>query len=177
MKLTVTVFIACLWIGACGSAKSGTVKGLVAIKGSSELFAEVVLEDGTKVVAFPKVFSTTEDGGSKWELVRKGQKVEVEQHQEANSLAKWKIVRITAQPSPFWGRIGITHRDLPGGHSAHEVILEDGTKIEAELERPTFLMPGTVVEVADTGGKYWKILNVLPPANSSTPIPLPFGNP
>lgn len=93
------ILLLCLLLSACSSLtkKTGTAKGLVMESTSREMFAQIKLDDGTEIVAFPKVFSTPEGGGTQWKLVDKGQRVEVEPIEEANaknSSAKWKIVRV-----------------------------------------------------------------------------------
>lgn len=179
ISLVVAALWFCIFLAACGSnTKQGTVKGLVMIQGKSELMASVVLDDKTEVIAFPKVYSTPEGGGTKWELVKKGQRVEIEPHKEANSAAEWKIVRILEPPPEKWtGRIGTYHRDIEGGRSVHEVILDDGTKIEAEHDsRSEMLGWRTRVEVVE-GGRYWKIVKVFPPEDVRTPMPMPFSSP
>lgn len=99
MKLTRLVSIALLLVllmSACSKKKTGTVTTLFNLKGTNELFAQIRLDDGTEAIAFPKVFSEIE-GGTKWELVKAGQRVEIEPataEQIKDSVAKWKIVRI-----------------------------------------------------------------------------------
>lgn len=99
MKRTQLVSVAVLLLllmSACSKKKTGTVTTLVLDRTSSEMFAHVKLDDGTEAVAFPKVFTQIENG-TKWELVKAGQRVEIEPataEETKNSPAKWKIVRI-----------------------------------------------------------------------------------
>ena len=91
------VFVLLLMLlSACSKKKTGTVTTLSNLKGTNELFAQIRLDDGTEAIAFPKVFSEIQ-GGTKWELVKAGQRVEIEPataEQIKDSVAKWKIVRI-----------------------------------------------------------------------------------
>jgi len=100
MKLTRILSVAVVLLivlSACSSKKkTGTVTTLIIEQTSNEMLAHVKLDDGTDVIAMPKVFSKIE-GGTKWELVKAGQRVEIEpatEEETKNSKAKWKIVRI-----------------------------------------------------------------------------------
>lgn len=102
MKRTQLVSVAVLLlllllVSACSSKKKiGTVTTLILDRTSNEMFAQVKLDDGTEAVAFPKVFIQIENG-TKWELAKAGQRVEIEPataEESKNSVAKWKIVRI-----------------------------------------------------------------------------------
>jgi len=84
-----------LLLSACSSKKTGTVEGLVWIRERpNELLARIKLEDGTEIIAFPKAPLVT-GSGSGWELVKKGQVVEVEPVKDSKD---WKIVRIISRP-------------------------------------------------------------------------------
>lgn len=84
-----------LLLSACSSKKTGTVQGLVLIRERpNQLLAHIKLEDGTEIIAFPKAPLVT-DSGSGWELVKKGQVVEVEPIKDSKD---WRIVRIISRP-------------------------------------------------------------------------------
>jgi hypothetical protein len=99
MKLTRLISIAVmlvLLVSACSKKKMGTVTTLILEQTTNEMLAHVKLDDGTEAIALPKVFSKIESG-TKWELVKAGQRVELEPASDEelkNSKAKWKIVRI-----------------------------------------------------------------------------------
>ena len=81
---------------ACSKKKTGTVTTLILEQTTNEMLAHVKLDDGTEAIALPKIFSKIE-GGTKWELAKAGQRVEVEPataDEIKNSKAKWKIVRV-----------------------------------------------------------------------------------
>ena len=85
-----------LLMTACSKKKTGTVTTLILEQTTNEMLAHVKLDDGTDAIALPKVFSKIENG-TKWELVKAGQRVELEPasaEEIKNSKAKWKIVRI-----------------------------------------------------------------------------------
>lgn len=85
-----------LLLSACSKKKTGTVTTLIIEQTTNEMLAQIKLDDGTEAIAFPKVFTKIE-GGTKWELVKAGQRVEIEPataEEIKNSKAKWKIVRI-----------------------------------------------------------------------------------
>jgi len=92
----VILVVLSLLLSACSSKKTGTVEGLVWVRERpNELLARITLEDGTEILALPKVVFVT-DSGSGWELVKKGQRVEVEPIKDSKD---WKIVRIIARPA------------------------------------------------------------------------------
>ncbi len=100
MRPTRLVSVALLFLflmSACSSKKkTGTVSMLILEQTKNEMLAHVKLDDGTEAIAFPKVF-TRIDGGAKWELVKEGQRVEIEPaaaEEIKTSKAKWKIVRV-----------------------------------------------------------------------------------
>ena len=99
MKLTRLVSMAVMLVllmSACSKKKTGTVTTLILEQTTNEMLAHVKLDDGTEAIALPKVFSKIENG-IKWELVKAGQRVELEPasaEEIKNSKAKWKIVRI-----------------------------------------------------------------------------------
>ena len=96
-RLVSIALLLMLMISACSSKKkTGTVTTLILEQTTNEMLAHVKVDDGTEAIAFPKVFSKIE-GGTKWELVKAGQRVEIEpatEEEMKNSKAKWKIVRI-----------------------------------------------------------------------------------
>ena len=92
---TLAVLLA-ISLSACSKKKMGTVTTLILEQTSNEMLAQIKLDDGTEAIAFPKVFTKIE-GGTKWELVKAGQRVEIEPatpEETRNSKAKWKIVRV-----------------------------------------------------------------------------------
>jgi len=95
--ISIALLLLFLTIPACSSKKkTGTVTALIVEQTTKEMLADVKLDDGTEAISFPKVFSKI-GGATKWELVKAGQRVEVEPATEEeikNSKAKWKIVRI-----------------------------------------------------------------------------------
>ena len=93
---SIALSVLLLLMPACSKKKTGTVTTLILEQTTNEMLAHVKLDDGTEAIAFPKVFSKIE-GGTKWELVKAGQRVEIEPataDEMKNSKAKWKIVRI-----------------------------------------------------------------------------------
>jgi hypothetical protein len=96
IRLVSVTLLLMLLMSACSKKKTGTVTTLILEQTTNEMLAHVKLDDGTEAIAFPKVFSKIE-GGTKWELVKEGQRVEIEpatDEEIKNSKAKWKIVRI-----------------------------------------------------------------------------------
>lgn len=104
------ILLACLVMTACGSKKTGRVKSaLTTVRGvtftyesedgrprTTDTFAVIELDDGTQVLAGPYVLTQLENGWKK-ELVKDGQRVEVEPVEGAtinHPRGMWKIVRV-----------------------------------------------------------------------------------
>ena len=95
-RIIAVAILLVLLMPACSKKKTGTVISLILEQTGNEMLAHVKLDDGTEAIAFPKIFSRIE-GGTKWELAKAGQRVEVEPasaDEMKNSKAKWKIVRV-----------------------------------------------------------------------------------
>lgn len=96
-RLVSITLLLLLLVSACSTKKkTGTVTTLILEQTTNEMLAHIKLDDGTEAIAWPKVFSKIE-GGTKWELVKAGQRVEIEPataEEIKDSKAKWKIVRV-----------------------------------------------------------------------------------
>jgi hypothetical protein len=95
-RIVAVALLLMLLMPACSKKKTGTVTTLILEQTNNEMLAHVKLDDGTEAIALPKIFSKIE-GGTKWELAKAGQRVEVEPasaEEIKNSKAKWKIVRV-----------------------------------------------------------------------------------
>lgn len=95
-RLISAALLLALLMSSCSKKKTGTVTTLILEQTTNEMLAQIKLDDGTEAIAFPKVFTKIENG-TKWELVKAGQRVEIEPatpEEIKNSVAKWKIVRI-----------------------------------------------------------------------------------
>ncbi len=95
-RIIAVAILLVLLMPACSKKKTGTVTTLILEQTNNEMLAHVKLDDGTEAIALPKIFSQIE-GGTKWELAKAGQRVEVEPasaEEIKNSKAKWRIVRV-----------------------------------------------------------------------------------
>ena len=95
-RIVAVALLLMLLMPACSKKKTGTVTTLILEQTNNEMLAHVKLDDGTEAIALPKIFSRIE-GGTKWELAKAGQRVEVEpasSDEIKNSKAKWRIVRV-----------------------------------------------------------------------------------
>src|SRR5258708_1184872 len=100
MRPTRLVSVALLFlflVSACSSKqKTGTVSMRIMEQTRNELVEQVKVDEGREAINFRKVF-TKIDGGTKWELIKEGQRVEIEPaaaEEIKTSKAKWKIVRV-----------------------------------------------------------------------------------